>query len=522
MKTFKKIAALVIVATVTAALLTIFPSAAKTPVISLHPQSARFPEHCEIASWSCKCSNENNEYGPEFTREWYFFYNGMDFAAKNVLDNPSKYPFGDFDKNGSGLIGHTIMLANPGKGLDGVEIYCVVSSDGTHFAESERATIMIGDAATTPTPPDFLEVPAEITAKTGEKVKIQCKVNILAQGGHSFTWYEAQDTRLDGIKAILDAPDSDTYTVSHNKAGDYYYFLGVEVETADGKNSSYSYSSPIHVKVTASGGSSQEESGEALEVLSLPSKTTYFLGEQLKLKGLKVRYYTDMGFKDISDGKGMGYSPMSLTKFGQNAITLTYEGLQTTFYVTVEGAPAIPLIDSVSQGTEAEIGTPVKLTVNAHSTDSGTLTYLWYSTNVNDITTIMGIFDKESGIEENGQSFTVPQTEGTVYYAVAVWNNRAGGQSSPVYSDLIPVTYKKSASATGGDTQGTPSSGTPGVTGEANVTGGGKSDPKETTGIGSFPIRTVSIIVISALASALVIVLAMLLIARVDAAQKKK
>ena len=519
MEKFSKTAVLTLAAALLAALLTVFPSAAKTPVISLNPQSVNWPDNAPAAVYSCRCSNENTEYGTEFSREWYFFYNGMDFPAGYVIEEPSKFPFGDFDKEGSGFVGTTIMLANPGKGLDGVEIYCVVKSDETHFAESTRATILVSDPAYTPAPPEFTSVPSEISATAGKPFTIECSYLQNAQGAHTPIWYETPNGKLEEIKAILDAPAKNSITLTENKPGDYYYVLGVEVQTADGMNASISYSSPIHVTVTKQG-EEQPEQGAGLEIIDMPKKTSYFLGDAVSLKGLRVRYYTDMGFADVVDGKGMGVSPTTLTKYGNNRITLIYEGQTVSFDVFVEGAPAIPHSDSVTFPEGAvKTGTPVTLSVTAHSTDGGSLTYQWYSTTVNDISTIMAIFPDETVTDVTGPFLTVPQTEGTVYYAVAVWTTRASGLSQPVYSDLIPVTYEKDSPVTGDQSGSQPGTGKqPDGTNEAPSTKSpenGKDSAEPTV-----PLRTVIIVGLGVLASILVIVVAAVLIGRVNAKEK--
>lgn len=77
------------------------------------------------------------------------------------------------------------------------------------------------------------------------------------------------------------------------------------------------------------------------------------------------------------------------------------------------------------------------LTVMAAVTDGGSLTYQWYCTSQNDISTISAI----QGAERS--SYTPARTEGTMYYCVAVTSVKDGEESSPVYSDLVAVTFTK-------------------------------------------------------------------------------
>ena len=99
-------------------------------------------------------------------------------------------------------------------------------------------------------------------------------------------------------------------------------------------------------------------------------------------------------------------------------------------------APGKPIITNQPTGIEMTVATAsFELVVTATSPDSGTLTYQWYRTTINEISTIMAID------EETNLSYSPPQTVGTVYYCVAVWNNQDGIQSEPVYSNLVKVTF---------------------------------------------------------------------------------
>lgn len=84
-------------------------------------------------------------------------------------------------------------------------------------------------------------------------------------------------------------------------------------------------------------------------------------------------------------------------------------------------------------GRNARPGESVTLTVSAGGT--GTLSYLWYSTPVNDIATI------RADLSATANRYTIPDTTGTAYYCVAVWNTVGGVQSEPTYSALVAVSH---------------------------------------------------------------------------------
>lgn len=94
-----------------------------------------------------------------------------------------------------------------------------------------------------------------------------------------------------------------------------------------------------------------------------------------------------------------------------------------------------PVINTQPRGVNQTIGSGATLTVKAISTDGGTLAYQWYSSTTSDtgdLTEIPG---------ETGSSFTPPQTEGTVYYCVAITNSKDGKTSDTLYSNKAAVTY---------------------------------------------------------------------------------
>ena len=82
------------------------------------------------------------------------------------------------------------------------------------------------------------------------------------------------------------------------------------------------------------------------------------------------------------------------------------------------------------------------LTVQATSPNNGELSYQWYSTNVNN----RGMATPIDGATE--ASYTPTQTEGTMYYCVAVMNTREGVTSDPVYTDLIEVSFEPETTPT--------------------------------------------------------------------------
>ena len=101
-----------------------------------------------------------------------------------------------------------------------------------------------------------------------------------------------------------------------------------------------------------------------------------------------------------------------------------------------------PNINVAPQSTRLKKGETCTLTVQATSPNNGELSYQWYSTNVNN----RGMATPIDGATE--ASYTPTQTEGTMYYCVAVMNTREGVTSDPVYTDLAEVSFEPEATPT--------------------------------------------------------------------------
>lgn len=93
-----------------------------------------------------------------------------------------------------------------------------------------------------------------------------------------------------------------------------------------------------------------------------------------------------------------------------------------------------PTIASHPQSASKTMGESVLLSILADNSSGGTLKYQWYRSNTggSNLTPISGA---------NSSSYTPPQTEGTVYYTVAVWTNHNERDSAKVYSNPAAVTY---------------------------------------------------------------------------------
>ncbi|MBO2526608.1 MAG: hypothetical protein CW335_00285 [Clostridiales bacterium] len=105
-------------------------------------------------------------------------------------------------------------------------------------------------------------------------------------------------------------------------------------------------------------------------------------------------------------------------------------------------AAAQPVITEQPTGTDQQIGTPYMLWIDAVSPDGGTLSYQWYQTTVNDISTIKAIIDYDDLYASQEASYVPDPEIGTTYYCCMVTNTLSDGTSDFIYSDLVAVTFR--------------------------------------------------------------------------------
>lgn len=145
------------------------------------------------------------------------------------------------------------------------------------------------------------------------------------------------------------------------------------------------------------------------------------------------------------------------------SVSATINGKSATFTVDSYGnyivSYAFPATEAVKppkatiltqpKGGSFTIGDAVSLVVSAQLTDGYNLSFQWYMTTVNDISTIKAIYDEADDSYGTQAIFIPEQKVGTVYYCVMVTNSTMQDgklvTSDPVYSDLVAVTFKAPA-----------------------------------------------------------------------------
>ena len=101
-----------------------------------------------------------------------------------------------------------------------------------------------------------------------------------------------------------------------------------------------------------------------------------------------------------------------------------------------------PTISVQPVGGSFDVGTSAALSVTASAPDGGGLSYQWYSGMTNSAAAMTPVSGAVAA------SFTPPQTEGTMYYAVSVTTTEKDNKSEALYSDVVAVTYTAKAAET--------------------------------------------------------------------------
>ncbi len=99
-----------------------------------------------------------------------------------------------------------------------------------------------------------------------------------------------------------------------------------------------------------------EETIDGIGVLTLPTRTSYAVGEELDFSGLSIRVYTNNGHRDVYTG--LECNPRSFDKAGSHAVTVSYGGKTCTFNVVIkaEVKPVSLAVEKLPTKTEYTVG----------------------------------------------------------------------------------------------------------------------------------------------------------------------
>ena len=132
---------------------------------------------------------------------------------------------------------------------------------------------------------------------------------------------------------------------------DYYYISGTRTPdlciSSGGGTTQQPAKEPA--KEPAKQPEKEQPAGKAsLSVVNRPSKTTYYIGDKLNTTGLSVRY-TDTAGKTQTITSGFTTNA-DLSSAGSKQVTVTYQGVSTTFNVTVKTPSVTVTQEELNEG----------------------------------------------------------------------------------------------------------------------------------------------------------------------------
>ena len=132
---------------------------------------------------------------------------------------------------------------------------------------------------------------------------------------------------------------------------DYYYISGTRTPdlciSSGGGTTQQPAKEPA--KEPAKQPEKEQPAGKAsLSVVNRPSKTTYYIGDKLNTTGLSVRY-TDTAGKTQTITSGFSTNA-DLSSAGSKQVTVTYQGVSTTFNVTVKTPSVTVTQEELNEG----------------------------------------------------------------------------------------------------------------------------------------------------------------------------
>ncbi len=167
-------------------------------------------------------------------------------------------------------------------------------------------------------------------------------------GELTYEWYVSPTESRADIKLIKDATAKE-YKVPDTEPGVRYYCCLIS-NWKKGQKGGPVFTRMVRVEFySLDPQPDDKETVESISLMQLPDKTEYEYGEELDLKGLKVRVFTSMGFMDVTDFSELKISGYDASKAGDQTITIGYEDKTASFTVKVNDKKTEPPVDPAPQ-----------------------------------------------------------------------------------------------------------------------------------------------------------------------------
>lgn len=177
---------------------------------------------------------------------------------------------------------------------------------------------------TVSTPAPVVTAGANVSCSQGESAAVSVSVSNVGDGSAvTYQWYRSTvNSNVDG--AVITGANSASLGVDTSVVGTSYYYCYVANNI--GGQTVGAVSSPIAVTVAPA-------TVTAISVATLPNKTVYAVGESLNTAGLAINVVYSNGMTEIRND--VTVPATRFTVVGTQAVTVTYQGKQTSFNVTV-------------------------------------------------------------------------------------------------------------------------------------------------------------------------------------------
>lgn len=274
-------------------------AAPEEPVITMQPQSPNYPEY-SVAYYTVKVSGTN------LSATWYLEWQGETYNVSDYTNGFEPWEayagetYGPIQQDANTF---SCFFAGIEHQLNGATLWCVIE-DGHYSLTSQKAYITIGNPST---PPEILDIPAQITVEQGGAAEIRCVARSNDESQLGYIWYETATGQLPDIQAMDRGTElGDCILCDTSKVGTRYYVCAVNTS-----NGGITYSSVVPVTVVEKTVTVPET---AIQTTSLPDAVA---GEP---------YSVSIKCNDPAAEISLYYNPGSSNDFDKTGLTLGKDG----------------------------------------------------------------------------------------------------------------------------------------------------------------------------------------------------
>lgn len=191
--------------------------------------------------------------------------------------------------------------------------------------QASRVISVSGTARPTVGTPCFTRHPVSVAALLGDPVILAAQVSVNGSGTLRLQWYVADNAVFRNAVAVSGATDAEYAVPQH--AGIRYYRLEARAVHGD------LVSDPVLSRIAAVTYAAPPATLERIELVTMPTRLRYTVGDVLDCTGLAIRVIRTDGSETRTDG--FVCTPMVLHAVGTQQITVSYGGMHAMFEVSV-------------------------------------------------------------------------------------------------------------------------------------------------------------------------------------------